>query len=401
MPDRPEDFAFPDSPVGRQARWYAELVDAYRRGEAPDLDVIAEHVVLDRAAVPEEAPEQRRVRLQMAAATMAERFLAVEDASPFQATFLVERRHGRRSRLTVAVEETPPHRIVSVALRDDVIDFGEATTPRRLDGTSTVELLPGLFGAVGPLGGYIGAIALRAVGLASKFSRPTSFTCHFLKPARPGAVAIEVESRRATRRAESLRATVLQDGEPVLDAIVWTTDDMSGFEHAMPMPDVPLPDEVRPMEELFVGSRDGTALGREIRPILDWTPSTPPPWRMKDWRDSPDGPPRLRRGWMRFPGAAMSGDPYLEAARLLMPVDSTTTEFAVGPRPTGPMGLVHMDTAVWFHDVSGADWMFFDGDSPGARDGLAWGRALIWAPDGRLLASACGRLIQRSLRPGA
>jgi acyl-CoA thioesterase-2 len=56
----------------------------------------------------------------------------------------------------------------------------------------------------GPNGGYVAAVALRAAGLASRFRRPASFTCHFLGVGAFAPAEVRVvpqRSARTTRRA--------------------------------------------------------------------------------------------------------------------------------------------------------------------------------------------------------
>src|SRR3954468_1895822 len=69
----------------------------------------------------------------------------------------------------------------------------------------------------GPMGGYVAAVALRAMGSEVDPSlEPASFTCQFLSPAKFDAVDIEVTVRRASRRAAAVTARMTQDGRDVL-----------------------------------------------------------------------------------------------------------------------------------------------------------------------------------------
>src|SRR5205085_3851133 len=104
----------------------------------------------------------------------------------------------------------------------------------------------------GPNGGYLAALALRAAGAASAQPRPASFSCTYLAVASFDEVTIDVETRKAAKRAECLHVRMHQDGTAILDATVWTTSDaMSGLahDHATP-PDVPDVAALRPLSEL-------------------------------------------------------------------------------------------------------------------------------------------------------
>ena len=77
----------------------------------------------------------------------------------------------------------------------------------------------------GPMGGYVAACALRAVGASSEHPRPAAFSCHYLGVARFAPVEIRIHARKVGRLASSYRVEVEQDGRPILDAMVWTVAD--------------------------------------------------------------------------------------------------------------------------------------------------------------------------------
>src|SRR5690242_16275955 len=77
----------------------------------------------------------------------------------------------------------------------------------------------------GPMGGYIASVALRAVGDASAFSRPASFSCHYLSVAAFDEVEVEVTQLRGSRVAGSYRAEITQGDRSILEATVWAIGD--------------------------------------------------------------------------------------------------------------------------------------------------------------------------------
>src|SRR5687767_10185904 len=84
----------------------------------------------------------------------------------------------------------------------------------------------------GPFGGYLAALALRAMASYSNLPRPAAFSCQFLKAAAAGLVSFVVERRKSGRRAELLRACMIQAGEPFLDAQCWfVAGDLTGLTH--------------------------------------------------------------------------------------------------------------------------------------------------------------------------
>ena len=93
-----------------------------------------------------------------------------------------------------------------------------------------------------------------AAAAAGSLQRPASFACHYLRVAQVGPVDIRVESLRQTRRAESLKVTLVQDDAPILEALVWTVADLAGIDHdAAASPAVPGPEELEPWEAHLPG----------------------------------------------------------------------------------------------------------------------------------------------------
>lgn len=266
------------------------------------------------------------------------------------------------------------------------------------DGRYRASIHPELSTPLGPFGGYVAGIALRAAGMQSKFDRPVSFACHYLRPARFEQVDLEVATLRETKRAQSMQIAMLQAGEPILTALVWTAAELSGVEHEVPMPEVVGPEKLRPFQELFGFDNGREDWNRFIegRPILDWQPDKEPPWGPQDFEGAPPGRP-LARGWVRLLDYSNDGDAFLESARLVVPIDWFTAAAAFNPhRQNTAMWLPHMDLMAFFHDLSSdSDWMFVETESPVARQGLAWARAAIWSQDGRLLATGMQQMLQR------
>src|SRR5262245_20914727 len=90
-------------------------------------------------------------------------------------------------------------------------DFAADTRVERVeraeggDGVYRAELSPA-WEVWGPLGGYVGAVALRALGAAAALPRPASVSLHFLSVAEFGPVELSVESLRRGKRSQALHA---------------------------------------------------------------------------------------------------------------------------------------------------------------------------------------------------
>jgi acyl-CoA thioesterase-2 len=243
----------------------------------------------------------------------------------------------------------------------------------------------------GPNGGYIAAIALRAAGAATNLRRPATFTCHYLSVAEFDVVDLTVATLRAAKRAASLRVSMTQGGRAILEALVWVVDEgLRGLEHDdVRMPDVPPPQRLRPTDELIPaaerGKRHAFWNNLETRPIawVPWDERTPtrPVWTE----------------WYRFRPRATFDDPFLDAARSVLLIDTMSWPAACMPHvPNSGYVAPSLDVNVQFHRLAaGAEWLFCEATAPVAEQGLIGGQTRVWSPDGQLLASGCGQLFCR------
>lgn len=101
--------------------------------------------------------------------------------------------------------------------------FDEATQAIRVDeATYDVCLDPG-YSIGGPLnGGYLAAVLLRAVVDASPHEHPVTTGVQFLRVPVPGPAQVRLEQLKAGRTVAMSRATLVQDGRPVIEARVTT-----------------------------------------------------------------------------------------------------------------------------------------------------------------------------------
>ena len=267
-------------------------------------------------------------------------------------------------------------------------DFGVDSAVSAKDGRYRATLAEG-WEIWGPQGGYVAAVALRAAGAATPFPRPATFACHFVRPSHAGPVEIRVESLRRTRRAESLRVTLLQGDEPALEALVWAVDELAGIDHdAAPSPDAPSPDTLPGWESMWPGGELPFPFWAnvDVRAVAPGASA---------WDSA--GEPRLL-GWSRFHVRPPLEDPFVDAGRMLVAVDSLMYPAAtLAHEEAFPYLAPSMDLVVSFH-ATGADseWLLLEAAAPLSHGGLVAGRASIWSADGRLLASAMQQMLQRT-----
>jgi acyl-CoA thioesterase len=233
----------------------------------------------------------------------------------------------------------------------------------------------------GPSGGYLAAIALRAAGRCAEIPRPASFYCHFLSSPAFDEVEITVEMLKRGRRSESLAVQMAQDGKPVLSALVRTAADAPGYRHQEPdAPEVTPPEESAP----YARTKGG-------RPIFNF-------WNNLSCR-RPDGEstnepgaPMLRE-WVRFEPTPYFEDPFIDAARPLILLDTFGWP-AVYEKYRGADYIApNLDIGVSFHRfATRSEWLLVDHECPVAEEGLLGVSGRVWDAEGRLLASGSAQL---------
>lgn len=238
----------------------------------------------------------------------------------------------------------------------------------------------------GPNGGYMAALALRAGGAAAQIQRPVSFYCHFLRVARYDRVEVKVSVVQRGRRSEALRISLAQDDKPVLEALLRTASPGEGLEHEMVRaPEVPPPERLPSFEELRRPEwpRFSFWENLDIR-VID---------RTRFAANFEPADPRLVE-WYRFIPQATFGDPFLDAARALILIDTLSWPAAWLRHPNTVLRAPSLDVSVFFHrSAQHSEWLLAEATSPIAREGLIAGTSRIFDRDGRLVASGGAQLL--------
>jgi acyl-CoA thioesterase-2 len=233
----------------------------------------------------------------------------------------------------------------------------------------------------GPNGGYLAALALRAAGLQAEIAQPASFYCHFLRSPAFDRVELEVSPLRRGRRSESLAVRMTQREEPVLQALVRTAAEAPGYEHQQPrMPEVP------PPETLSEYRRQPFAFWQNIERRL-----------IEDWEHAEEKPPEDRRAivreWTRFRPQPCFDDPFIDAARSLILLDTYGWPAAYRKYRDRAMIAPNLDTGVWFHQpASRSEWLLIDHECPIGHHGLLGVSGRVWSADGLLVATGGAQL---------
>jgi acyl-CoA thioesterase len=220
-------------------------------------------------------------------------------------------------------------------------------------------------------------------------------SCHYLDVARFEQLRLRTRTLRASRRAESVEVVATQDDRTVLAALVWlVADDLGGLScDAAPAPDAPEPLVLASTDELL--SEEHRQGGFPFWTNLEHRPTSwvPP----EEWASSPGGTPELT-SWLRFRPQATFADPFVDAARLVVLLD--TFPWPAATRAYAAHELTHiapsLDVAVVFHRLeASSEWLLVRATSPAAADGLVGGQAQVWSETGTLLASATQQMICR------
>lgn len=235
----------------------------------------------------------------------------------------------------------------------------------------------------GPNGGYLATFALRAAGMVAEIQQPASFYCHFLSSPAFAAVELDVRVLKRGRRAESFAVEMTQAGKPIMYALVKTAADAPGYSHQHPeAPEAPPPEGLKNYEELVpAGKRPPFRFWDNVerRPIV------------QAMTDEPSAP--VVRQWTRFRPRACFEDPFVDAARALVLLD--TYGFPAAYQRYRSMGYLapNLDTSAWFHHFSPTcEWLLIDHECSVADRGLMGVSGNVWDTGGRLLATGSAQL---------
>lgn len=243
----------------------------------------------------------------------------------------------------------------------------------------------------GPNGGYVAVVALRAAGAHTALRRPATFACHYVGVADFDVVDLSVRTIRESRRAASVAVSMTQHGRPIVEALAWIVGDVDGLEHdAAPMPDVAGPEGMPATSELLPEDADAP-----YRAFWSNFEERPLRW-IDDWEQRDPGDP-IMQSWFRFLPTATFDDPFVDAGRALLLIDTLGWPAAVRAyRSDMAYYAPSLDVTARFHaSASTSPWLFCEARSPVARDGLVASSVSVWSQDGRLVATGGQQMLCR------
>jgi acyl-CoA thioesterase-2 len=251
-------------------------------------------------------------------------------------------------------------------------------------------------------GGQVIGQALVACCRTVESRQPHSLHAYFLLAGDPSVPIIyEVDRIRDGKSFTTRRVVAIQHGRPIYAMTVSFHVQEEGFDHRVPMPAVPPPEQL-PSEQ-------------EIKQTV--LPMMPDPVRKYYERERPIELRPVEFGrylgqrqagdkfhvWIRTTGP-LPDDPAIHQCVLAYASDMTLLDTSLIPhgktvfqKEIQPASLDH---ALWFHRPFRADdWLLYAQDSPSAHGARGFSRGLIFARDGTLVASVAQEgLIRRNAR---
>lgn len=258
---------------------------------------------------------------------------------------------------------------------------------------------PGGVGRV--FGGQVISQAMMAASKTVPDNRPIhSLHCYFMRPASEDheidyAVDADMDGKAFSNR----RVVARQDGKAVFNMTASFHAREQGLHHQMPMPEVPMPDELGSFADYVAQHPDKASpvfkrlIQRpspfEYRPVATLTPEA---------LEQPH--PGLAYCWIRVGETPLDLPQALQRALLGWISDSLLLASAYRAHGVqiGMPGYqsASIDHSMWFHgDVQCGEWLLYSVESPWTGDarGLACGR--FYTLDGRLVASTAQEGLMR------
>jgi acyl-CoA thioesterase-2 len=238
----------------------------------------------------------------------------------------------------------------------------------------------------GPNGGYMASIALRAAAKEARIKNPASVYCQFLRVARFDRVEARVTIVQQGRRSESIRVSLVQDDKPVLEGLVRTALPGDGLEHAdYRVPEVPEPQGLPTMDELRQPEMPKFSFWDNLESrVID---------TQRFEKDRPPAAPHWLE-WYRFRPTPTFDDPFVDAARSLVLIDTLGWPAVWLRHPNPRFRAPNLDVTAFFHASSReSEWLLCEQESPIAEGGLIGTRARVFDRNGKLLASGGAQLL--------
>lgn len=221
---------------------------------------------------------------------------------------------------------------------------------------------------------------------------PHSLHGYFLRPGDVrGPITFAVDRVHDGRSFSRRRIQAYQEGVPIFSGIASFQDDDPGFEHHLPMPDVPAPEDLPDPTQLHVDHPQSGLLLR-ANPI-EVRHTTGDIWLHVD------EPSPYQAVWTRVRGP-LGDDPALHRAALAYLSDFTIQEpvmRAGGVAWSDPgVKTASLDHAIWWHRFARVDeWLLYVQESPSSQGGRGLSLGRLYTRDGVLVATVAQEIMLR------
>ena len=213
---------------------------------------------------------------------------------------------------------------------------------------------------------------------------------YFLRPGDASLpVVYQVERVRDGGSFSTRRVTAIQKGKPIFSCAVSLQYDEEGFNHQLPMPEVPGPENfksetelarlIAPMIPEHLRERAISDKPIEIRPVTLINPF------------APNACEPVKYVWFRADGE-LPDDQQLHKYLLAYASDFGLLTTSLLPHGKTvwqkDMQVASLDHALWFHaDLRADDWLLYAMDSPWAGNSRGFSRGSVYNRAGQLVAS--------------
>ena len=237
----------------------------------------------------------------------------------------------------------------------------------------------------GPNGGYLSAIALRAVQAKAADLVPVSLHTEYMRVAKFGKVDLFIAEIRRGRSVASYEVRMMQGDKAIIRTCIILAKENDGMVHDH----VAQPTEINSFEKL---------------PLFERNEDQSPYWdnfnlKPVNWNHGSLGVEPVSKTWFEFKGDGNYQDLFLDCARSALLIDTMLWPAAHQIYEDG-FGYVapSLDLYVKFHRLAPqSSWLFCDAHAPLAERGLLSGDAQIFDEKGRLLASGGSQMYCQKL----
>lgn len=239
-------------------------------------------------------------------------------------------------------------------------------------------------------GGQVIGQALYAACRTVEDRQVHSLHAYFMLPGDPEIpIVYEVDRLRDGRSFTTRSVHAIQRGEAIFAMSASFQVDEPGYEHQMPMPDVPMPEDLPDRHEM-----QHSILPHMPKPVQAYYRRERPieirPVELERYASGNKMEPRFNV-WMRamesLPDDQAIHRSVLAYASDLMLLDSSLIAHGTSLFD-GKFQAASLDHALWFHRPFRADeWLLYTQDSPSTSGARGFSRGMVFDRAGRLVAS--------------